>query len=185
MSGLRTASILVGGLLVLGALGVGAVDGFHAAKNWSALGPLPPGEPVPPFRLAKLEGGTFSQSDLRGQVTVMTFWATWCGACKGELGDLDEIDDRFADRDVQFVAVNWEGVRAEPARLRAHVQGYVRARDLGLPVAIDDGTMARQLRVGPIPHTVIFDRQGVLRYIHQGRVTSSTILEEIEELSAR
>jgi hypothetical protein len=44
--------------------------------------------------------------------------------------------------------------------------------------------MARAFRVGPIPHTVVLDRAGRIRHVHQGRVRASTIADEIDDLLA-
>jgi thiol-disulfide isomerase/thioredoxin len=175
----------IAGLLVVAlAVAVGGVDAWHAAQNFSRMGPLPPGEPLSAFRVALVDGGEFTSEQLQGRVTVVTFWATWCPACRSELEDLDEIDDALAGDDVQFLAVNWEG-RDVPARARPKIAASYRAQaDLGLPVAWDDGSMAAALRVGPIPHTVVVDRRGMLRHVHQGRVSASTITEEVEALRA-
>lgn len=173
----------LGGAMVLGVLAVGAVDGNYAVRNWDRLGPAPPGTALTSFSVAMLDGPPMTHEDLQGRVSVVTFWATWCPACRSELEDLDELDDQFVeDTDVQFVAVNWEG-RGIVARDRmARAKGYRDRKNLGIPVAVDNGAMAQRLRVGPIPHTVVLDRDGVVRHIHQGRVRSATIAEEVEEL---
>ena len=62
--------------------------------------------------------------------------------------------------------------------------GYAASEGLKLPIAIDNGSMARKFRVGPIPHTVVLDASGTVRHVHLGRVSSSTIADEIEELAA-
>lgn len=175
-------AIGLGAVLVLSASAVGVVDGSHAWRNWDRLGPLPPGQPVPAFAVQRLEGSRFDNADLEGQVTVMTFWATWCPACRSELDDLDDLDDRYVGEPVQFLAVNLEGAGIERQRLIGAVRRFAAERGLELPVALDDGSAARVFRVGPIPHTLIFDPQGRLRHVHQGRVTSSTLEEEIEQL---
>lgn len=182
---MRRLDMLAGALLVSAAALVGGLDLHRGFRDWSSLGPLPPGEEVPGFRVAMLEGEVLTVADLAGKVSVVTFWATWCGVCVGELADLDELEDTYAEDDVQFVAVNREGSGVSPARARMLVERFRRQRELGLPLAIDDGSMAKTFRVGPIPHTVIFDRTATVRHIHQGRVTSSTLREEIDALLAR
>ena len=167
----------VGALVVAGSLGVGGVDAFFAARDWSKMGPLPPGESLPQFRVAMLDGSVFEAADLQGRVSVVTFWATWCPACRSEIADLDELEDELdtAEGGVQFLAVNVEGSSFSPRERSARAGNYARINGLGLPIAVDHGAMARSLRVGPIPHTVVFDRDGVIRYVHQGRVTNASI----------
>ena len=54
-------------------------------------GAAPPkvGDIAPPFTLELVDGSKVSLDDLRGQVIVLNFWATWCGPCKTELPLLD------------------------------------------------------------------------------------------------
>jgi thiol-disulfide isomerase/thioredoxin len=172
---------ILGAAIVAGALVQMGRDIVRASVDWSSMGPLPPGSEAPAFAVRRLDGGAFGPEQLQGRVSVVTFWATWCPACRSELGDLDELDDRYAGRaEVQFLAVNQEG--APPPEAWARARGYVAEAGVQLPVAVDNGSMARTFRVGPIPHTVVFDRSGTVRHVHQGRVSNGTIADEIEDL---
>lgn len=176
---------LVGALVVgIALLGAGR-ELYRGIVHWDRMGPLPPGGPTPDFEVLTLDGGRFGPSDLRGKVSVVTFWATWCPACKSELGDLDELQHEYQGQPVQFLAINNEGGGLSPMQAAARVQGFVEPRGITLPTALDDGQAARSFRVGPIPHTLIVGADGVVRHVHQGRVMSSTLREEIDELLAR
>ena len=166
---------------------VGIAGGLELAsgvQSWSSAGPVAPGETTPAFEVALLDGGRFASTDLPGKVSVVTFWATWCGFCREELRELDALDDDYAEMPVRFVAVNHEGGGLSPRQAAALAGNYREHTQLGLPVAIDDGRMSRGFRVGPIPHTVVLDRDGRIRHVHQGRVRASTIADEIDELLA-
>ena len=179
----RTIAIALGVAVLGSAVLAGARDITEAVTHWARLAPLPPGQPAPEFRLYGLAGGEIRGDDLEGSVAVMTFWATWCRVCRGELEDLDELDDEYADReDVRFLAVNHEGRGLNRSQTTAVVRGYQRATGLGLPCALDDGSASRAFGVGAIPHTVVFDREGTIRFVHQGRVTASTIRDEVDRL---
>lgn len=175
-------STLVGALVVGLALLAAGRQLQRGVVQWDRLGPLPPGEATPAFEVLTLDGGRFGPADLRGKVSVLTFWATWCGACKSELKDLDELQHEYEGRAVQFLAINHEGGGLSPQQAAAVVQGFARARSMTLPTALDDGQAARSFRVGPIPHTVVVGPDGVIRHVHQGRVMSATLREEIAEL---
>lgn len=171
----------VGMVFVAAALAQGSTDLARARADWSAMGPLPPGSAAPAFAVRTLSGAKFGPQQLQGKVSVVTFWATWCPACRAEIDDLDGLDDDYEGRaDVQFMAVNAEGVPPRQAWQKA--AGYAASEGLELPIAIDNGSMARKFRVGPIPHTVLLDSSGTVRHVHLGRVSSGTIAEEIEEL---
>lgn len=171
--------VAVVGLAVLGA----GRQLQRAVSRWDQLGPLPAGGPTPRFEVLTMAGATFDHDDLQGKVSVLTFWATWCSACVSELGDLEDLQHEYSGADVQFLAINHDG-GLSAAQAAAKVQGFIAERDMTLPTAIDDGTVARRFRVGPIPHTLVLGRDGVVRHIHQGRVMSSTLRDEIDGLVA-
>ncbi len=43
------------------------------------------------FTLERLEGGTSSLADYRGQWVVLNYWATWCAPCRAEIPELSEL----------------------------------------------------------------------------------------------
>ena len=179
----RVATVL-GGLVMVAALGQGVRDLAVGIDEWSTMGPRRPGTEVPEFRVVELEGGELGPAALQERVSVITFWATWCPACREELGDLEQIDEAYAARDVQLIAVNHEGQGLSRAEATEVARAFTRQRGTELRVAIDDGSMVRAFGVGPIPHTVVCDRRGTIRFVHQGRVSASTLREEIDELLA-
>lgn len=56
------------------------------------------------FKGVNLEGETISLSDFKGKVTIVDFWATWCGPCKAEFPAYKELEEKYGD-DVNFVSV--------------------------------------------------------------------------------
>lgn len=169
-------TVLVGGVAVYDCLG--------GIAEFGDLGPLGPGKQAPEFSVRRLEGGRFTREDLAGSVHVVVFWATWCPFCRDELAELSPLVGQYDD-EVRFVAVNFEGGGLGLEATRTKVSGYAAQTGLSLDIALDDGAMARAFGVGPIPHTVVFDAQGEVRFVHQGRVRGSTIRDEVDQLLAR
>jgi cytochrome c biogenesis protein CcmG, thiol:disulfide interchange protein DsbE len=176
----------VAGLALLGLIASSAIhDAILGAVRFHEMGPLAPGREVPEFRVALVDGGVFANADLVGRVHVVTFWATWCPYCRDELDELEVMVHAYAQDDVRVVAVNREGGGLTAKEATAMSRRYRDAKSLSFPIAVDDGRMARAFGVGPIPHTAIFDRQGKLRRVHQGRVSGETIAREVDELVAQ
>lgn len=60
--------------------------------------------PLPDFAVADLRGRVWQLSDLKGRVTLLDFWATWCGACRAELPYIQKLYDRVKERkDLQVI----------------------------------------------------------------------------------
>jgi len=51
-------------------------------------------------------GATTSFDQFRGKVTLINFWATWCGPCKRELPDLVALSNELASQSVKFIGVS-------------------------------------------------------------------------------
>ena len=73
---------------------------------------LTKGASVPDFSLALLDGGELTQEQLRGKVTLIAFWASWCGPCRRELPALSKVHAQLSDRGFQVLAVNVDKQRA-------------------------------------------------------------------------
>lgn len=68
-----------------------------------------PGDRIPDFSYADLDGNTLTSDDLKGKATVLCVWATWCGDCIREIPELNALKQKYADNDqVRFVAFSDE-----------------------------------------------------------------------------
>jgi thiol-disulfide isomerase/thioredoxin len=61
--------------------------------NWSAIS-----KPLPDFKIEDAQGKTWRLEDLKGKVTLINLWATWCGPCRAELPHLEKLAARVKDR---------------------------------------------------------------------------------------
>ncbi len=120
------------------------------------------GAPAPDFTLENRAGGTVSLSDLRGEVVLLNFWATWCPPCREEMPLLDQIYSRYEALGFTLLGVNVEQDSRLADRFLADVP-------VSFPILLDPKEQVSQLyRVPAMPTTVIIDRQGTVRYIHHG-----------------
>lgn len=120
------------------------------------------GAPAPDFTLENRSGGTVSLSDLRGEVVLLNFWATWCPPCRQEMPLLDQIYSRYEALGFTLLGVNVEQDSRLADRFLADVP-------VTFPILLDPNEQVSKLyRVPAMPTTVIIDRQGTVRYIHYG-----------------
>lgn len=69
---------------------------------------LQPGDVAPDFALTLVTGEKVALADLRGQVVILNFWATWCAPCKKELPILDRYYAVLKDKGLKVFAITTE-----------------------------------------------------------------------------
>jgi thiol-disulfide isomerase/thioredoxin len=113
-------------------------------------------------------------SDLRGQVVLLDFWATWCGPCRATLPRLEKAYRTYKDKGLVVIGLtNFEG-RAEGKSLtRLQELDYLRdfKKRFGLTYGFGVAEEARndvRYGVSSIPTTFLLDRRGVVRFISIG-----------------
>ena len=117
---------------------------------------------APDFTLETLSGGNLRLEEMRGQVVLINFWASWCGPCRQEMPILDRIHSRYEDTGFAVLGVNVEGKKG-PA------QKIVDKTNVRFPVLIDAAQdVSETYDLKAMPTTVVVDRDGVVRYIHRG-----------------
>lgn len=135
-------------------------------------------EMAPDFSLENLDGETITLSELRGNVVIIDFWATWCSPCLKSFPTLHAVVDRHQDRGVVLLLVSLDRT-AERARDYLVENGY--STETVLWESLDAAREVRDLfGVVGIPRTFILDRDGFIRYSgHPGKLTDADLLEWI------
>ena len=114
------------------------------------------GDAAPDFKSRDADGNEVKLSDLRGQVVLLNFWATWCEPCRSEIPGLNEMQGALASRGLRVVGVT----TSDSADLVREYQKEVRQ---DYTVALGDEGVASKYAVGVLPVTVIIDREGRIR----------------------
>ncbi len=134
--------------------------------------------PAPDFALRTFAGHNVRLSEFRGNVVVISFWATWCGPCQQELPRLKELHERYARAGLITLGVNLDDDSG-------------RARDMGqrlavtFPLLLDQTReIARLYQVDAMPMTVLIDREGRVRHVHEvfRADDGPTYLEQVRHL---
>lgn len=145
------------------------------------------GAEVPPLVLESIRGARVDLGDLRGQVVVLDFWASWCVPCWGVLEKLEEVVAWADGSDLPVViwAVNTsEGLEDLDAQ-REKVSHLWQERGFVMDSLVDPGRgLFAAIGAPGLPSTVVITPEGTLAAVHLGVLDDmqATLQAEVEKL---
>lgn len=133
---------------------------------------------APDFALKSHSGNNIRLSELRGEVVLINFWASWCGPCRQEMPLLDELHNKYKALGFTVLGVNVEQDTYQARKL-------LKDMPVSFPVLFDESSVvSKQYDVIAMPSTVLVDRNGNMRYLHKGYKPGleEVYLEQVREL---
>ncbi len=107
------------------------------------------------FTLTDLSGKPWHLRDLKGQVLLVNFWATWCPPCRKEMPDLQALYDKYKGQGFLVLSISDEE--------SATVVPFIAERKITYPVLLDPGRKVNDaFMVEGIPKSFVYDREGKL-----------------------
>jgi peroxiredoxin len=107
------------------------------------------------FTLTDLQGKTWTLKDLRGQVVLVNFWATWCPPCRTEMPDLESIYKHFKKDGFIVLAITDE----EAGKVKPFVNHF----EFSYPIVLDpDKSVHKQFTIDGLPRSFVYNRDGKL-----------------------
>lgn len=120
--------------------------------------------PIPGFELVTLGGEAYSDKSLRGQATLLVFWAPWCNVCQRELPLLEQFYRQSRPPQLRMLSIGF-------ADTRTNVEAFVKARPnvFVFPTAYDeDRWVANAFKINATPTYVLVDAGGHIVLVHRG-----------------
>lgn len=110
-----------------------------------------------------------------GAVSVVNYWATWCGPCREEIPHLAAVRRDHPESQLYMVGVSLD---LDEAAYRA----LVKARPFGYPTAWGGERVMDELGVRAIPRTELYGQDGALKKVFDGQLDEATLRREIKAL---
>ena len=141
------------------------------------------GKPAPRFSLPALQdpNRTVSDAELKGKISLVNVWASWCVSCRAEHEELMKLSRQ--EKDIQIIGLNWKDDPVDATRM---------LRTFGDPYVVSafdpDNKVGIHWGVYGAPETFVVDTRGIIRYKHIGpvnrQVWEQTLRPLMQEIKA-
>ena len=150
----------------------------------------PTGEQLPDFEVSLYDvqtgdhSETLSTQDLKGQIVVLNFWATWCAPCRAEMPDLDLVHSDMEQFGLNGTVLGIDqSVSLNPPDEKT--VDFLKEIAISYPVgAMNDADLSAELQIVGLPTTLLINRNGRIEQRWAGIVTRDQLLSAIKELDA-
>jgi cytochrome c biogenesis protein CcmG, thiol:disulfide interchange protein DsbE len=160
-------------ILLLGIVMVAVVFGLALLRQNQTQ---PTTGPAPDFILTTMDGQQVHLTDLKGQVVVVNFWASWCGPCREEAPALQKVWEQYKDKGVLVVGIAYTDTERNA---RAFIQEYGQ----NYPNGLDIGTKISDLyNIEGVPETFIINSRGEVAEFMKVPLTQKTLTDAIERV---
>jgi peroxiredoxin len=133
------------------------------------------GQAAPDWKDPLVTGGSLSMAQLRGKPVFMDFFATWCPPCNDEAPEVNAAYQQYKPQGLQVIGVDVQE-NAQKAKQ------FVDQHQLTYPAVVDSGTLSDLYSINGMPVGVFIDRNGVIRRIEVGQLSSAQLNADIKAI---
>jgi thiol-disulfide isomerase/thioredoxin len=132
------------------------------------------GDALPDLNSFQLEGKL--PQELKGQVILLDFWASWCGPCKLSFPAMEELNKKYSASGLTIVAVSVD-------EKSENMQRFLKSNKASFAVVRDaHHKLVAAANVKAMPTSFLVDRSGRIRFIHNGFDREQTMREYVKEI---
>lgn len=146
--------------------------------------------PAPDFTLSDQFGNTHTLSEYKGKVVFLNFWTTWCGYCKEEMPDIQQIYEEYGQNQGDLIVLGVANPRSELFPNGADVEKneiiqFLTDAGYTYPTVMDTtGSVFREYGISSFPFTLMIDRDGnVFGYVG-GMLTKEQMEQIVQQTMA-
>jgi len=133
------------------------------------------------INLKTASGESFIREDFTGKITLVNFWASWCGPCVEEIPALNRLREYMKGRPFELISINYA---EKPEQIRE----FLNMVKVDFPVLLDeDGSYSAKWNVLVYPATFVIAKDGNIVYGVNGAIEwdSEEISDKLEALMAK
>lgn len=131
-------------------------------------------EHVSPFYLTTLNGKVWSSASLKGKITVINLFATWCPPCRQELPGFEHLSDEYSHSNVHFIGISMSNVDM------AVLKSFVKSEAIPYPIMLPGAEMPFNTQL--LPTTYLIDSDGRIAGVYTGELSANELKRDISDL---
>lgn len=140
------------------------------------------GQAAPDFQAQSIDGKPVNLKELQGKVVVLTFWSTKCEICHNEIPKLNQVVNRYKDKDVVFLALTMENEAKVNPYLQKNPFNYtILTNGFGVVLKYANMTKDGTINMG-FPSYYLINKQGMIQLRAEGWDKSQNLDVQISRL---
>ena len=123
---------------------------------------------VPDFSLYSSDGDLYNMRSLEGKVVLLNFWATWCGPCRAEIPDLNEIKQKYNEDDFIILGISISDTKNA-------LIDFDKLYAVDYPLLFGDPKELQEIMIGygnifSVPTSILVDKKGEMIFSYPGAI---------------
>ena len=140
------------------------------------------------FTLIDQNGKSHQLSKYKGKVVFLNFWTTWCGYCKKELPDLQELYQEYGNNQNEVIFLGVTNPKTEKSQYASDVsvpeiKQFIKQNDLTFPMLFDETSeIYASYSVYSFPTSLLINQKGEVEWYSPGAMPKQKIKSEIDKV---
>lgn len=134
-------------------------------------------EPAPDFSISSIDGEPVRLDAYRGRVVVLDLFATWCGPCRTQMSELNQLRAYYGRSEVEILSVD-----VDPKETTQQIRDFRDEFKADWTFSSDTDGLSQKYDASSIPTMVVIDQDGNMVFRHAGVTTFSELQTIIEPL---